>query len=194
MVTEPGRHPGNAPRGPEFRPPGRTRKQGCAESAGARCIAGGIGEFATNLPIRRQQQEVAMSESRPPVPPFTRESAVQKVQAAEDAWNSRDPQRVSLAYTADSQWRNRDLHIMGRGEIVAFDAEVAARTRLRAAHEPVGFPRQSHPTARNLNTDKTFRVVNSEEAISLCRTPLTPMLLHREQPEICALPGKHVNV
>jgi nuclear transport factor 2 (NTF2) superfamily protein len=55
-----------------------------------------------------------------PLPPFTRESAVQKVQAAEDAWNSRDPQRVSLAYTADSQWRNRDLHIIGHCEIVAF--------------------------------------------------------------------------
>jgi hypothetical protein len=78
------------------------------------------GEFANNLAIGRQQQEDAMSEGRPPVPPFTRESAVQKVQAAEDAWNSRDPQRVSLAYTADSQWRNRDLHIIGRGEIVAF--------------------------------------------------------------------------
>ncbi len=60
-----------------------------------------------------------MSESRPPVPPFTRETAVQKVQAAEDAWNTRDPQRVSLAYTPDSHWRNRDLHIVGRGEIVA---------------------------------------------------------------------------
>src|SRR4029453_14478659 len=60
-----------------------------------------------------------MSESLPPVPPFTRETAVQKVQAAEDAWNTRDPQRVSLAYTPDSHWRNRDLHIVGRGEIVA---------------------------------------------------------------------------
>jgi nuclear transport factor 2 (NTF2) superfamily protein len=60
-----------------------------------------------------------MRESRPPMPPFTRETAVQKVQAAEDAWNTRDPQRVSLAYTPDSHWRNRDLHIVGRGEIVA---------------------------------------------------------------------------
>ena len=46
-------------------------------------------------------------ESRPPLPPFTLESATQKVQAAEDAWNSRDPVRVSLAYTPDTEWRNR---------------------------------------------------------------------------------------
>jgi nuclear transport factor 2 (NTF2) superfamily protein len=57
---------------------------------------------------------------RPPLPPFTRESAAAKVQAAEDAWNSRDPQRVSLAYTEDSRWRNRDTVVTGREEIVAF--------------------------------------------------------------------------
>ncbi|OMQ14320.1 DUF4440 domain-containing protein [Modestobacter sp. VKM Ac-2676] len=57
---------------------------------------------------------------RPPLPPFTRETASQKVQAAEDAWNSRDPERVSLAYTEDSQWRNRDTFLSGRAEIVTF--------------------------------------------------------------------------
>jgi nuclear transport factor 2 (NTF2) superfamily protein len=57
---------------------------------------------------------------RPPLPPFTVETARVKVQAAEDAWNSRDPERVSLAYTADSRWRNRDLFITGRAEIVTF--------------------------------------------------------------------------
>ena len=61
-----------------------------------------------------------MTESRPPFPPFTLETAIQKVQAAEDAWNTRDPERVSLAYTPDSQWRNRDVHVVGRAEIVAF--------------------------------------------------------------------------
>jgi hypothetical protein len=62
-----------------------------------------------------------VSESaRPPLPPFTRESAVKKVRAAEDAWNSRDPRRVSLAYTIDSRWRNRSEFINGREEIVAF--------------------------------------------------------------------------
>jgi uncharacterized protein len=81
---------------------------------------GGTGEFVDNLAIGRRQQEDAMPEGRPPMPPFTRESALQKVQAAEDAWNSRDPQQVSLAYTVDSEWRNRDLHIVGRSEIVAF--------------------------------------------------------------------------
>ncbi|KAE8883771.1 hypothetical protein PF005_g17094 [Phytophthora fragariae] len=63
----------------------------------------------------------AMSETaRPPVPPFTHESAVLKVRAAEDAWNSRDPGRVALAYTANSAWRNRSEFVNGRQEIEAF--------------------------------------------------------------------------
>jgi uncharacterized protein len=57
---------------------------------------------------------------RPPLPPFTRETAAQKVQAAEDAWNSRDPERVAGAYTEDSVWRNRDEFVTGRAEIVRF--------------------------------------------------------------------------
>ena len=57
---------------------------------------------------------------RPPLPPFTEDTARQKVQAAEDAWNTRDPERVSLAYSEDSQWRNRDTFVRGRPEIVAF--------------------------------------------------------------------------
>jgi nuclear transport factor 2 (NTF2) superfamily protein len=61
-----------------------------------------------------------MADDRPPYPPFTPETARQKVQAAEDAWNSRDPKRVSKAYTEDSRWRNRDTFIIGRAEIVAF--------------------------------------------------------------------------
>jgi nuclear transport factor 2 (NTF2) superfamily protein len=60
------------------------------------------------------------SERRPPFPPFSLESARQKVQAAEDAWNTRDPERVSRAYTIDSHWRNRDEHIVGRAAIVSF--------------------------------------------------------------------------
>ena len=61
-----------------------------------------------------------MTESRPPFPPFDAQTAAQKVQAAEDAWNTCDPHRVSLAYTVDSVWRNRDRFISGRDEIVAF--------------------------------------------------------------------------
>jgi nuclear transport factor 2 (NTF2) superfamily protein len=57
---------------------------------------------------------------RPPVPPFTEETARQKVQAAEDAWNTRDPERVAAAYTEDSRWRNRDEFLNGRAEIVDF--------------------------------------------------------------------------
>jgi uncharacterized protein len=58
--------------------------------------------------------------SRPPLPPFTRESAIQKARMAEDAWNSRDPERVSLAYTEDSRWRNRAEFFQGRAAIVEF--------------------------------------------------------------------------
>jgi len=61
-----------------------------------------------------------MSQSRPPLPPFTLETARQKIQAAEDAWNTRDPQRVALAYTVDSEWRNRNEFLRGREEIAAF--------------------------------------------------------------------------
>jgi nuclear transport factor 2 (NTF2) superfamily protein len=57
---------------------------------------------------------------RPPLPPFTEETARQKVQAAEDAWNTRDPDRVVLAYTVDSDWRNRGEFLHGRDEIHAF--------------------------------------------------------------------------
>jgi len=58
--------------------------------------------------------------SRPPFPPFTLETAIQKVRAAEDGWNSRDPVRVALAYTEDSQWRNRSEFVHGRAQIEEF--------------------------------------------------------------------------
>ncbi len=61
-----------------------------------------------------------MTESRPPFPPFDLAAALRKVQAAEDAWNTRDPGKVSLAYTPDSVWRNRDEHVAGREQIVEF--------------------------------------------------------------------------
>ena len=57
---------------------------------------------------------------RPPLPPFNREAAIQKVRMAEDAWNSRDPQRVAMAYTADSRWRNRAEFLQGREQIAEF--------------------------------------------------------------------------
>lgn len=83
-----------------------------------------------------------MPEDRPPYPPFTQETALQKVQAAEDAWNTRDPHRVAQAYTPDSTWRNRDVFINGRDEIVAFlahkwerELDYALRKSLWAFHE-----------------------------------------------------------
>ena len=79
---------------------------------------------------------------RPPLPPFTLETAAQKVQAAEDAWNTRDPERVAAAYTVDSVWRNRDTFVTGREEIVAFltakwkrELDYARRKNLWSLHE-----------------------------------------------------------
>lgn len=60
------------------------------------------------------------AEQRPPFPPFTRETAIQKVRAAEDGWNNRNPEKVALAYTADSKWRNRAEFFQGRAAITAF--------------------------------------------------------------------------
>jgi len=59
-------------------------------------------------------------ESRPPLPPFTRETALKKVRAAEDGWNGRNPEKVALAYTEDSAWRNRAEFFRGRAAIIAF--------------------------------------------------------------------------
>ena len=62
----------------------------------------------------------AVPESKPPFPPFTLETAKQKIQAAEDAWNSRDPARVSMAYTLDTEWRNRNEFVNGRDAVREF--------------------------------------------------------------------------
>jgi nuclear transport factor 2 (NTF2) superfamily protein len=95
-----------------------------------------------------------MPEERPPFPPYTLETALKKVQAAEDAWNSRDPQRVAGAYTADSVWRNRDTFVTGREEIVTFlsakwkrELDYALRKNLWAFHDnriAVRFQYESH--------------------------------------------------
>ena len=63
---------------------------------------------------------MSQSQARPPLPPFSHETAVQKVRMAEDGWNSRDPERVALAYTEDSRWRNRNEFPVGREQIRAF--------------------------------------------------------------------------
>ena len=65
--------------------------------------------------------------TRPPLPPFTRETAIQKVQLAEDTWNTRDPGKVALAYASDSRWRNRSEFINGRNAIMAFLARKWAK-------------------------------------------------------------------
>ena len=87
-------------------------------------------------------------EPRPPLPPFTPKTAVRKVRLAEDAWNSRDPARVSLAYTPDSRWRNRTEFLHGRTEIETFLARKwAAELDYRLVKELWGFPREAHGRA-----------------------------------------------
>jgi nuclear transport factor 2 (NTF2) superfamily protein len=81
-----------------------------------------------------------MSMSRPPLAPFTEETAAQKARLAEDAWNSRDPSRVVLAYTEDSRWRNRDVFLRGRAAIGAFlEAKWAREHDYRLIKEVWGF-------------------------------------------------------
>jgi uncharacterized protein len=75
-------------------------------------------KYATLDPL--QQLILQIMETKPPLPPFTLETAKDKVQAAENAWNTRDPERVSLAYTEDSEWRNRSEFLNGRANIKEF--------------------------------------------------------------------------
>ena len=83
--------------------------------------------------------------ARPPLPPFTLETATQKVRMAEDAWNTRDPERVAAAYTEDSRWRNRAEFFQGRaGHRRVSAAEVGARARLPPYQGTLGVPRQPH--------------------------------------------------
>src|SRR6516225_11045571 len=67
-----------------------------------------------------ETQKIRIETARPPLPPFSRQTAIQKVRLAEDAWNTRDPQKVALAYTINSRWRNRSEFPNGREEIVQF--------------------------------------------------------------------------
>jgi nuclear transport factor 2 (NTF2) superfamily protein len=69
---------------------------------------------------RLSSPDAVGAETRQPLPPFTLATAIQKVRAAEDGWNTRDPERVALAYSPDSRWRNRAEFIVGREEITAF--------------------------------------------------------------------------
>ena len=82
---------------------------------------------------------------RPPLPPFTADTAAEKVRLAEDAWNTRDPARVALAYTTDSRWRNRAEFLQGREAIEAlFNPQMEPRARLPADQGSLGLPRQPH--------------------------------------------------
>ena len=84
------------------------------------------------------------TETRPPVPPFTEETARAKVKAAEDAWNSRDPDRVAGAYTEDSDWRNRDEFFTGREAIKEFLTRKWAKELNYKLMKDLGLLREPH--------------------------------------------------
>src|SRR6059036_1717582 len=99
--------------------------------------------------------------SRPPLPPFTRETAAQKARMAEDAWNSRDPARVALAYTEDSRWRNRSEFFEGRAAIEAFLTQVAARARVPPHQGGLGLRGKPHRRPLRLRVPRSGRSVVS---------------------------------
>ena len=101
--------------------------------------------------------ETAMTDTRPPVPPFTPETARQKVRLAEDAWNTRDPERVVLVYTEDTRWRNRAEFPVGRAQVARVPAaQVGARARLPADQGAVGLRRRAHRRALRLRMARRF--------------------------------------
>jgi nuclear transport factor 2 (NTF2) superfamily protein len=90
-------------------------------------------------------QETSTSTDRPPLPPFTRDTAVQKVRMAEDSWNSRNPEKVALGYSPDSQWRNRAEFLTGRASIIEFlKRKWAKELEYRLIKRAVGVYRESH--------------------------------------------------
>jgi nuclear transport factor 2 (NTF2) superfamily protein len=127
-----------------------------------------------------------------PTPPFTRETAIAKIRMAEDAWNSRDPQRACLAYTKDSQWRNRSEFINGRTEIVAFLTrkwnkeldyrlikELWAFTDNRIA---VRFAYEWHDDSGNWSGLTGTRTGNSMQPGSCCAASLRSMICRSPKP------------
>ena len=110
----------------------------------------------------------ANAERRPPLPPFTRETAIQKVRMAEDAWNTREPERVSRAYSVDSRWRNRAEFFSGRDAIVAFLTRKWARELdYRLIKELWAFTDEPHRGALRLRMARRLR-------------PLVPLVRQRE--------------
>jgi len=106
-------------------------------------IAARVREFMDMPKESVQGEEImatATTPARPPFSPFTRDSAMQKVRLAEDAWNTRDPAKVALAYTIDSRWRNRSEFINGRNEVIAFlSRKWAKELDYRLIKEPWAF-------------------------------------------------------
>ena len=94
--------------------------------------------------------------SRPPIPPFTEQTAIEKVRLAEDGWNTRDPAKVALAYTPDSRWRNRAEFLSGRGAIEAFLARKWTRELdYRLIKELWALPTTASRSASLMNTTTT---------------------------------------
>jgi hypothetical protein len=107
-----------------------------------------------------EKAEVKGEAARPPLPPFTKESATQKVRLAEDAWNTRDPQKVALAYTPDSRWRNRAEFPNGREEIIQFLTRKGdERTRLSPDQRALGFRGKPYRCSLRLRMARRLRTL-----------------------------------
>jgi Protein of unknown function (DUF1348) len=107
---------------------------------------------------RTPGETTAATIQRPPLPPFTHETAIQKVRLAEDGWNSRTPEKVALAYTIDSRWRNRSEFVNGRQEIIAFlTRKWAKELDYRLVKGTVGLRRKSHCGALCLRIPRRLR-------------------------------------
>ena len=98
---------------------------------------------------------------RPPIPPFTRETAIEKVRLAEDGWNTRDPAKVALAYTVDSRWRNRAEFSTAARDRRVPDPQVEPRTRLPADQGTLGRHGQPHRRAIRLRVPRRLRALVS---------------------------------
>jgi hypothetical protein len=96
--------------------------------------------------------------SRPPLPPFTHDSAMQNVRLAEDGWNTRDPAKVALAYTIDSRWRNRSEFIKGRSEVIAFLSPSGPKNSTTDSSRKCGHSRETALPCASLTSGTTTQV------------------------------------
>jgi hypothetical protein len=111
------------------------------------------------LAVQGERIMATQTTSRPPLPPFTRETAAQKVRLAEDGWNTRDPAKVALAYAIDSQWRNRSELVGGRTDIIAFSLASGPKNSTTGSSRKCGHSQETALRCALLTTGTMTRVI-----------------------------------